>query len=369
MKKLLLSIAVCAASACMAQRAYTISGTAPAAADGDTITVTRIKDNQQETVGKVTVQGGKFAFSGTATDDGPLIARAFPKGVRNGLVATIFTDGEKISVIMDGYDESYNPKSIVSGTPLNDKYQALASEKVRMSPLTNNAGKRYRDPAVSPAEKAAAKAELDSLADVYYRLISDFVIENISNAAGRETFKSSDFIFMPLPILQKTVDAIPASLRDEPHNAAMIKYTAVKQSVQPGRPFIDFQAPAPDGNIVKLSDYAGKGKYVLVDFWASWCRPCRAVMPGLKKLYAKYKDKGFEIIGVSLDSGKEAWLKGISDLGLTWPQMSDTKGWGSAGAAEYAVKSIPSTFLIGPDGRFIDTGASLEVKLKDIFGE
>lgn len=369
MKNLLLSAALFTASACIGQHVYSISGTAPAAADGDTVTITKIKDNLQETVGKTTVTAGKFTFSGTAEDNGPIIVRAFPKGVRNGLVATIFTDEGKINVVLDGYDDWYNSKSIVTGTPLNDKYNALSSEKLRLCPLMDAAGKRSRNASATEKEKASAKAELDSLSNIYYRFLSDFVIENISNDAGRTAFKSSDFIFMPLPILLKTVDAIPAGLRDEPHNAERIRFAAAKQAVQPGRPFIDFQAPAPDGNIVKLSDFAGKGKYVLIDFWASWCGPCRAAMPELKELYAKYKDKGFEIVGVSLDSRKEAWLKGISDLQLPWPQMSDTKGWDAAGAGEYAVKAVPSTFLIGPDGKFIETGPSLKETLEGIFGE
>ena len=109
MKNLLLSAALFTASACMGQHVYSISGTAPAAADGDTVTITKIKDNLQETVGKTTVTAGKFTFSGTAEDNGPIIVRAFPKGVRNGLVAMIFTDEGKINVVLDGYDDWYNP--------------------------------------------------------------------------------------------------------------------------------------------------------------------------------------------------------------------------------------------------------------------
>ena len=210
MKNLLLSAALFTASACMGQHVYSISGTAPAAADGDTVTITKIKDNLQETVGKTTVTAGKFTFSGTAEDNGPIIVRAFPKGVRNGLVATIFTDEGKINVVLDGYDDWYNSKSIVTGTPLNDKYNALSSEKLRLCPLMDDAGKRSRNASATEKEKASAKAELDSLSNIYYRFLSDFVIENISNDAGRTAFKSSDFIFMPLPILLKTVDAIPA---------------------------------------------------------------------------------------------------------------------------------------------------------------
>ena len=216
-----------------------------------------------------------------------------------------------------GYDDWYNPKSIVTGTPLNDKYNALSSEKLRLCPLMDAAGKRSRNASATEKEKASAKAELDSLSNVHYRFLSDFVIENISNDAGQHSHcKAATSYSCHFLYFLKTVDAIPSGLRDEPHNAERIKFAAAKQAVQPGRPFIDFQAPAPDGNIVKLSDFAGKGKYVLIDFWASWCGPCRAAMPELKELYAKYKDKGFEIVGVSLDSRKEAWLKGISDLQL-----------------------------------------------------
>ncbi|MDR1171603.1 MAG: AhpC/TSA family protein, partial [Bacteroidales bacterium] len=90
-----------------------------------------------------------------------------------------------------------------------------------------------------------------------------------------------------------------------------------------GQPFVDISLPAPDGTEIALSDYAGKGKYVLVDFWASWCRPSRMANPQVVKKYHRYKDKGFEIVGVSLDKDKDEWTKAIEDDALAWPQMSD----------------------------------------------
>ena len=103
-----------------------------------------------------------------------------------------------------------------------------------------------------------------------------------------------------------------------------------------------------------MSDYAGKGKVVLVDFWASWCGPCRQEMPNVVKVYNQYKDKGFEIVGVSLDQTEEAWKKGIADLGITWPQMSDLKYWQCEAAAIYGVNAIPHTVLIDKDGTIIE---------------
>jgi peroxiredoxin len=136
-----------------------------------------------------------------------------------------------------------------------------------------------------------------------------------------------------------------------------------------GTKFIDFEMPAPDGKMVKLSDYAGKGKLVLVDFWASWCGPCRQDMPGVVELYAQYKDKGFEIVGVTLDRDGDAWKKSLTDMHMTWPQMSDLQYWQSAAAQLYAVNSIPHTMLIDGEGTIIARGLrgeALSAKLAEV---
>ena len=120
--------------------------------------------------------------------------------------------------------------------------------------------------------------------------------------------------------------------------------------------FVDFEMQTPEGKTVKLSDYVGKGKVVLVDFWASWCGPCRREMPNLVETYAKYKGKNFEIVGVSLDQDGAAWKEAIKKLDMTWPQMSDLKFWQSEGAQLYAVNSIPHTVLIDGSGKIIARG-------------
>lgn len=125
----------------------------------------------------------------------------------------------------------------------------------------------------------------------------------------------------------------------------------------------------PQGQVVKLSDY--RGKVVLLDFWASWCKPCRAENPNVKNAYAKYKAKGFEVFGVSLDETKEAWTKAIAQDGISWIQVSDIQGWKCAAAQDYNVNSIPNTFLLDKEGKIIAKnlrGPQLEAKLKEIFG-
>lgn len=128
-----------------------------------------------------------------------------------------------------------------------------------------------------------------------------------------------------------------------------------------GQPAPEIVLPTPDDKELALSSF--KGKIVLVDFWASWCGPCRKEMPNVVKAYTKFKDKGFEIYGVSLDQDKGRWIEAIQKDGITWPQVSDLKYWDSYAAKLYAVEGIPYTVLLNKEGKIIAKnlrGAELE---------
>lgn len=144
-------------------------------------------------------------------------------------------------------------------------------------------------------------------------------------------------------------------------------------TIKVGQKAPELAYPSPEGKTISLQDI-NKGRYVLLDFWASWCGPCRLASPSVVKMYQEYKDKkfkdapkGFTIVSVSLDRNKDAWVKAIKDDKLSWPyQMSDLKSWQSEAAEKYGVRYIPQAFLIGPDGNVIGAYNSPEAAKEEL---
>ena len=210
------------------------------------------------------------------------------------------------------------------------------------------------------------KVSLEKVSDTLFEktkaVYAKFYKDNINTAYGQKIFSESKWTRRLNPAqLESVVNAVTDTVfkaTDTFKNAAD-RLLWMKTS-QPGNPYANIVSVNPQGNADELANYAGKGKYVLLNFWASWCPDCRKEMPELVELYAANKDKNFEMVGYSLDKDKDAWLKGIETLNITWPQLSDCDFWNSQGAKRYAVQFIPQTILINPEGIIIERGLDME---------
>ena len=215
-------------------------------------------------------------------------------------------------------------------------------------------------------------SESNTLFERYRRVEDGFKIDSLIKAHPKSTVAA--YILyrnfstgLSAKELEANMALFDASLNDLSYLKELRVIVAIKKKLENGSPAIDFSGTTPEGKTIRLSDFYGH--YLLLDFWASWCPPCRKESPNLVKIYNKYKGKGFHIFAVSLDQEKENWVKAIADDHLTWSHVSDLKFWDSAPAKIYAIRSIPSNFLIDPKGNIIARnlmGEELDKKLEEL---
>lgn len=170
--------------------------------------------------------------------------------------------------------------------------------------------------------------------------------------------------------LEKSLALFDTSLNRVAYIQELREIIKTKRSVEIGKPAIDFKGTTPDGKEIKLSDF--KGNFLLVDFWASWCGPCRKDNPNVVKAYKQFHAKGFNILGVSLDKKKEDWIKAIEADGLIWAHVSDLKFWDSEPARIYGIRNIPSNILFDINGIIVARnlrGEELNKKLEEIYAK
>ncbi len=177
---------------------------------------------------------------------------------------------------------------------------------------------------------------------------SVYIHENPASFASVLILRGS-FYSLDVDELEATLELLDTSVHGMDEYQYMYGIMENQKEVALGKPFRDFELETPQGELLKVSD-VHKGNVLLIDFWASWCGPCRRANPELVEIYAEYHEQGFEILGVSLDSDTASWLKAISDDNLTWYHISDVKGWDCKGARLYGVPAIPHAVLVDRKG-------------------
>lgn len=281
------------------------------------------------------VQKGRFSFSGTVGEpELCVLMLRIPGGEKQNGPYFFLTGG---NLTLTGKKESFSSAAI-GGTPIQEEYRQLDSSEARLKD--------------EDQQKQAAKAFVQAHPASY---VSAFALLNYFSYNPDEQE------------LESLISGLDPRVRNSYLGSQVNEVLRGAKLTAVGRPGPGFTQNDMDGKPVALSSF--QGSYVLIDFWASWCGPCRMENPNVVKAYGKYHDKGFAIVGVSLDNQKDKWVAAIKKDGLAWTQVSDLKGWDNQVAALYGIKGIPMNFLLDKDGKIIAKGLSgdaLEKKLAEL---
>ncbi len=383
MKKLasLVCVMLLVTFSCFAQKSYIISGQIAGLKDGSVLQLIEKSHNDNKPFNTATVKGGKFVFKGTQKD---------PRGVlmtiKNGYGAYPFIlnnskitmTGKAVATTVEGKD-SYDFQIVTKGSPLTDQYVKKVSVRKELDQMYNAKSKKYSKLWDS---YYAARKQKDS---VLMKKIEQSEEYKAANEAEANFFKTVEQKYAQVIRDNKDSWWGPFLMEDlwnyfddtaKPYYN-MLSTTAknsyygkmVQKELFPtdftGKPVPKFTLTDQDGKSITLAELGKGKKYTIIDFWASWCHPCRMEIPNFKKIYAAYADKGLQIISISIDKDEAAWKKALSEEKMAWPSYLDRNGVASL----YNVRAIPAIFLIDAQGKLVSDklrGESLADKLAEL---
>ncbi|MBU3713597.1 MAG: AhpC/TSA family protein [Ferruginibacter sp.] len=326
-----------------ADSTYKIIGTVQGYRDG--VVVNLLNPNTSASEAKAVVKKGKFILSGKlAFPDLKLIS--FDK---TDDFITIFLDYSGIEINAKKGDLK---NAIIKGSKSNDEFVQYNSILNAYSYLFNSSSANQNNASNTKLCIDQFEGFVNKNPGSYVSLFAIYRIHQLNENGDQ---------------MEKMFLGLNEQIRICPIGQFIAEKIVEAKKNPMGKPLPDFSQEAPDGTPISLSSF--KGKYVLIDFWASWCGPCRNENPNVVRAYNKFKDKNFTVLGVSLDKSKQPWMDAIQADGLNWQHVSDLKGWSNAVAQKFGINSIPQNFLVDPNGIVIGKnlrGADLDAKLEAI---
>ncbi|UKJ09060.1 TlpA disulfide reductase family protein [Solitalea lacus] len=372
MKKTLLGTALVlpllAGSAYAQSGGYNITGKLTGLADGKKVYLLQQNPatGKVDTLSKTLSSAGAFQLKGSV--QAPDIQFLGVQDAK-GRPVLLFVENSKMSINGSVDDLS---SITVTGSKTHDEYVKYTKLTSGINEQQKQLGNQY-----SEARKSNDKAKMDEIASKYdaldaekSKITKDFASQNLQSYV-------TPFLLMQNVGDENAIEynamyeKFPSKIKESASAKSLKKRIDALLKTAVGQQAAMFTAKTPEGKDLSLKEVLSTGKYTMIDFWASWCGPCRAENPNVVKLYEKYHAKGFNILGVSLDRDGEKWKKAIADDKLTWNHVSDLKYWQSEYAAMYGVQAIPATFLLDANGKIVGKnlrGEELAKKLEELLG-
>lgn len=327
---------------------YKVKGTAEGLQDGDTLffTTDLIEGIPSDTL---IIENGKFTMEGEV--DTVKLAMVY-SARHNDINANFFVEPGTINVNIARTPGG----SRVSGTKCNEAWQVLNDSVNDIGRRINHIAERIYGQQLTQEEQEKGLAEIEKLNEHFREILVKSAERNIKNEFGYFllTYYPKEYIDNESRL--RLIQQMPDDMRQRPLIKQLETSITEAQKTAEGAILPDFKQASPDGTIVSIREEVAKHKLNIIDFWASWCGPCRQEMPMMVKLYEAYQDKGLGIVGVSLDMKEADWTTAIKTLGLPWTQMSDLKGWDNAAAKLFDVTSIPHTIVVDQQGKILRRG-------------